>query len=180
LYTSQTLEGLPVLSADGQRLPLGITLPPLKLLNQPSGAPQNQVRARFGNAIELWGYDLALPSPGLRPGSVFTLTLYYRCLASTPNDYTEFVHLYDSLAGHLAAQLDSPPQGGNNPTSAWLPGEVIVERVRLSVSAQAPAGLYALKVGLYGSLDGNRLSGQNAQGQPLPNSEVDLIQLQVR
>ena len=180
LYTFRTQAELPVLGADLQRLPLGITLPPVKVLNQPSGAPQNLVQARFGNTIELWGYNLALPLGGLQPGSVFSLTLYYRSLASTPTDYTEFIHLYDPLAGQLAAQLDTPPQGGNNPTSAWLPGEVVVDRVNLSVSALAPDGNYTLKVGLYGSLNGNRLPVRNAKGEPLPNAEVDLMPLQVR
>ncbi len=178
LYDSRT-DVLPVFSVEGQPLPLGIVLAPLKIINQPAAVPQNIVGAHFGPDIELWGYDLAIPTGGWRPGADVSLTVFWRCLRPASGDLSEYVHVYDPATRQLIAQFDSQPQGGNNPTSAWQPGEVIVDRLQMTLDEHAPVGSYDLLFGLYTSTDGQRLTVTSSQNQLLPNGEVALTKIAV-
>ena len=75
--------------------------------------------------------------------------------------YTTFVHLLGD-EGAIVEQVDRPPEP---PTNSWLPGQVITETYRLP---RAPAGHYAVAVGLYEVASGRRLPVYNASGERLP------------
>jgi hypothetical protein len=49
------------------------------------------------------------------------------------------------------------PVNGRYPTSAWAPGEPIIDARAISLPADLPAGDYRLIVGLYTSTEGSRL-----------------------
>jgi hypothetical protein len=120
-----------------------------------------------------------MPETGLRSGTTFNLTLYYRSLAPTSQDLTQFIHVYDSERG-MAAQHDSSPLQGSNPTWAWTPGEVIVDTIPLTLASNASPGVYSLRVGLYNPSDGTRLPVRSKDGEPLPNGQILLTDLTIQ
>lgn len=71
-------------------------------------------------------------------------------------DYNIFLQLLTG-DGMLAAQHDSSPQGGFTPTSAWQPGQTVVDHHALALAANLPAGTYQLIAGLYNPITGRRL-----------------------
>jgi hypothetical protein len=127
----------------------------------PRGAPQVSADWVFGDALRLYGYDLEGPTSGVGELSV---TLHWEALRTLPADYTVFVHLRDG-AGAIVAQHDAPPQGGLNPTWAWLPGETVADRHVIPLPAGTPTGRYTLRVGLYELRDGGRLPVTGAAGE---------------
>ncbi len=92
----------------------------------------------FGDGISLASYRAAA-----QPGKI-ALDLRWQASSIPSHDYTIFVHILDSQ-GKIAAQTDVQPQGGNFPTSAWLPGESIADPITLAV----PPGHYTAEIGLY-------------------------------
>ncbi len=166
-------------SSTGTSLGEGVWLPPVKIVKAESKTdPQYGAGARFSEMATLIGYDLALPEAGLRAGDQFTLTLYFRGDTSQPQDYTRFVHLYSAQHG-MAAQHDSPPGDGRNPTSAWLPDEVIIDQVELTVAEDAIPGDYSLRVGMYDPIDGRRVAAFDEAGNAQPDGQVVLTNVSV-
>lgn len=114
-------------------------LPPSASAVQPAGY-------RFGQFVELLGYEVEPPSR--RPAGAAEVTLYWQANASVTEYATVFVHLLDQ-DGALVAQHDSQPVVGTYPLPAWLPGTVVADRHTLTLPAALPAGDYSLAVGLY-------------------------------
>ncbi len=104
------------------------------------------VTAQFGSAIRLLGYDLATSQA--QPGGELALTLYWQALDTPQRNYTVFTHVAGA-DGQLRGQFDGPPSGAAWLTSSWLPQEVVVDQRVLPIFADAPAGEYAVFVGLY-------------------------------
>ena len=166
LYDFGTQEPLLVSDASGQTLGDAFRLPPVKILGKhPTTAPQRRIDARLGDFATLVGYDILLPETGLRAGSPFTVTLYTRSEIPTSQDLTQFVQLYNPQFG-MAAQQDAPPLHGANPTWAWIPGEIIVDPIRLTVSQEAKPGVYSLQVGLYDPSDGSAFTCTEQKRRP--------------
>lgn len=130
---------------------------------------EEQASVRFGNeGITLVGYD---PPPGSIPSSQpFPLTLYWHLPeGQVAKDYTVFVHLL-AEDGRLLAQHDEIPNGGQRPTSEWLPGEYVIDPHQLSWRENGYAGPARIVVGLYDPLTGARLvldDGADAYTLPL-------------
>jgi len=155
-------------------------LPPVKIVNQQAHEPTQHLTARFGYMAALLGYDLALPAAGLYPGEHFAITLYYRSEAATGADYTRFLHVYNAASG-MAAQFDSPPQNGANPTWSWMPGEVIVDRVDLQVAEAAKPGQYTVYLGFYDpKAGGSRIQARDASGNGFPDDRVYVTAIEIR
>jgi len=102
-----------------------------------------------------------------------TLVLYWQALAPLERDYTVFTHLLGgynpATDGPLWAGHDSQPNGGHYPTTAWQPGQVVLDRHPLLVPDEAPPGDYQLEVGLYELATMVRLPATDATGQRLPD-----------
>ncbi|MCB8976861.1 MAG: hypothetical protein H6657_05480 [Ardenticatenaceae bacterium] len=99
--------------------------------------------AVFGEEIQLQGYQLSQTNEAL------DLTLVWQALADGQTDYIRFVHLIDVAEGGAPlAQNDSPPRYGSYPTSQWVSGEVIQDRLSLPLT-DVPPGSYQLAVGFY-------------------------------
>jgi hypothetical protein len=142
---------------------------PIPLPEHPSGAV-------LGGAVQLLGYSL--DRAGARPGDTLYLTLYWRVLAAMDADYTVFTHV---LGGHnpatngpVWAGHDSRPDGGHYPTTAWRPGEIVLDEHPLVIPADTPAGEYQLEAGLYLLATMARLPARDAAGQPLSGDAVPL------
>lgn len=84
----------------------------------PDSAPGVPLPADFGGEISLTGYTLHENA----------LTLHWLAQERIEKDYTLFVHVLDS-SGSRVYQSDTPPSdyGGPLPTTAWQPGEVVVD-----------------------------------------------------
>jgi hypothetical protein len=124
-----------------------------------------RVGARFGDMIELTGYDLRKERESLH------LTLYWQALTTPDRDYVFFVHLADRETGEPASQVDTMPRGYNYPTGLWAPGEVVSDEVELS-TGDAKAGRYDLAVGWYDPETKQRLQAVNSEGDPLPDDRL--------
>jgi hypothetical protein len=148
MYDYDTLDRLPVY-IPGEDVPRDdARLAPVKIVQPQPSSPTEKASAGFGDLATLIGYDLVLPETGLHPGTRFDLMLHFRADATTPVDYTRFVQVYDPGLG-MAAQFDSPPQNGSNPTWSWLADEIIIDSIQLQVADDAQPGVYPLYIGFY-------------------------------
>ncbi len=121
--------------------------PAPRLRAEPSSIPARPLgRVAWGDRaerIELLGWDLPTT---VQRGTPFELVLYLRALAPLDRPWTVFVHVDGDRARHLA---DHEPLGGACPTSAWQPGDVLIDRVTTTVSPNLPAGRYTVWIGLF-------------------------------
>lgn len=149
--------------------------------DDPAPRPEHPANVTFGGQVRLLGYDLERttnPSAPLRAGHELRITLYWQCLAPLSEDYTVFTHLlgeYNPASGSpLWAGHDGQPDGGHYPTTAWLPGQVILDVHTLSLPAEAPPGEYRLEAGLYLLSTMARLPAADVAGQRLPDDAAQL------
>jgi hypothetical protein len=94
--------------------------------------------------------------------NVVHLTLLWQSLQQMDVDHKFFVHLFDAESGSLVAQEDVMPQNWAYPTTWWEAGEVVADRITLSLEGLSP-GVYRLGFGVYNPLTGERLA---ITGQP--------------
>ena len=145
----------------------------LRVEGAPQIAPQKNVGARLGDAIELIGYDLA------RAGNAITLTAYWKSLAETRDDYTVFAHLVGALnpatSSPVWAQDDTRPGRGSYSTTRWRAGEIVIDEYRLSTPANLPRGDYTIEIGMYILETGARIRITDAQGAPM---ECDCVPIE--
>jgi 4-amino-4-deoxy-L-arabinose transferase-like glycosyltransferase len=139
-------------------------------------AMDRRVDAALGDGLTLLGFDL--PTSSIQPGEPLAATLYWQARAPVDRSYKVFLHLIDDT-GKLWTQWDSPPVLGGYPTSEWMPGEVVADRIRLPVGADTPPGTYRLFTGMYDEATGERLplvwQGQRLAGD---TSELAVITVQ--
>ncbi|MBI3977510.1 MAG: glycosyltransferase family 39 protein [Chloroflexi bacterium] len=127
----------------------------------------NPIRARFGELIELLGYEVRPASTsGIGSEQQIQLTLYWRALREMEVGYKVFTHLVGE-DGQIYGQDDSVPLGGAAPTTSWLPGEVLTDAYRLTVRGGAPAGRYRLIAGFYDPERGTRIPLADGSGDSL-------------
>ena len=117
--------------------------------------------ATFGDAIRL---DYYTTSPTCQQvGEMLTVALDWQTEKRELPDYTVFIHLI-APDGKLAAQQDGIPVGGFRPTPTWAVGEMIHDRHALLLPPELETGEYALWVGLYNGVTGERLPVRRAGG----------------
>jgi len=126
---------------------LSYALPPG--LASPAQPPDHAQLVSFGNEIDLLGYTFDDEGYVAR-GQTIDLSLYWRATRRPGGDYTLTIRLLDS-SGTVLAEYERQPVGGELPTSAWVPGELVVDDHRLPVGVGLPAGRYLLEVGWRGA-----------------------------
>ena len=115
----------------------------------------------FGEQLRLVGYDVPqVSADGVR------VQLVWQGLGAMRPDLTRFVHLVD--AAGLRGQNDSIPDEGSYPTSVWVDGEFVPEKVFIPTDESLPAGDYILHIGFYNPADGQRLTGETGDHFELP------------
>jgi hypothetical protein len=134
LVRRSTLGGAQVLSF---ALPSGLA--------KPSEAPEVVRRESFGDALDLLGYRVS-GDGHVAPGESLDLTLYWRATRRLAADYTLEMRLLGP-SGAVVATYERQPVGGSLPTSAWTPGEVVIDDHHLPVGPDLPAGVYRVEVG---------------------------------
>ena len=132
-----------------------------------SAQPERPVRATFGGAVQLLGYDLTPPK--IVPGQPVRVTLYFKCLDELPSDWRVFVHLDDPAGRAPRINADHDVAGGRFPLDAWKRGDVVRDAFAFVPTTDAAA--LDLWLGFYrgddrlpvdaASLDGARTDGQN-------------------
>ena len=179
MYDYDTLDRLPV-SVPGEEMPRDdARLAAVKIVQPQPPTPAKKVTADFGDLTTLIGYDLVLPETDLHPGERFDLTLHFRANTTTPVDYTRFVQVYDPALG-MAAQYDSLPQNGGNPTWSWLEDEIVVDHVQLQIADDAQPGVYPIYVGFYDRAEnGARLPVTDGNGTLIPESWYPVAEITV-
>lgn len=145
--------------------------------------PFTRCFARFGDSIELLGYELQpgelrsriTPLEGanyriVTPGQSLQLNLYWRALARMDQDFVLFIHIYDQQDQRVA-QRDLPLRYDDYPTSRWRPGELVIDRGDMPLPT-LPPGEYHLVIGLYDPQTHTRLPVQGETSITLTTIKV--------
>jgi len=125
------------------------------------------VNARAGNAT-LVGYRVE------NIGNLHVV-LYWRAVQPIDKDYSVFVHLSDASA-RVVAQQDRAPAFGLYSTTAWQPGESVIDAYDLQIDT---SGKYSLIVGMYDPVTLARVPAFDSQGVRLPDDQIVLTQITV-
>lgn len=156
LYYAPTQRDVPSRNAAGQPVPSIVgklrltpsTTAPSEALKDHSARPTS---FNYNGLAALWAYDYSAQE--LKPGDTLTITLYWQALATMEEDFTVFIHLLGPGLGGSSwdklTQFDRPPLDGDYPTSAWQPGDLIVDRYTLQIPVDATPGHYRPLVGFY-------------------------------
>ena len=142
-----------------------VVLDYLPTVNMPASAPNVPLDADFDGRIRLLGYTLDCNSEG----SGCNVRLYWQAMTDQDVNYTVFVHLVGQ-DGQVVSQHDGMPDGGFYPTSAWEPGEVVVDEHQIDLPEDMPPGDYRLLVGLYRLETDERLPLLGPNGELLSDS----------
>jgi hypothetical protein len=137
----------------GDAFPIGrVTIEP----HAPAGveAVPNPGNYNFEDRIRLLGY--AYDQRTLAPGQPIGLTLYWEALRSSPGDYEVLIRVLDG--GNVIATQQARPDGGSRPTTAWLPGELLVDTYSIPLDPGAAGSAVALEVGLVDATTGAQLN----------------------
>ena len=132
--------------------------------------------ARLGDGISILGYEV---EQAVRPGQDLEVTVAWQALREMDTSYKVFVHLYDEQGGILGQQ-DRIPGLGARPTSSWESREVVLDRYRIAVPHDVPAGTYPLAVGLYDPETGERLRVTSSEGGILDHNRVSLGHVEIK
>ena len=133
-------------------------LPDRHPASDPPTPPQTLPQAAFADLITAWGYGVSPRS--LEPGESLNIGLFLQARTSITEDYALALQLLSPVPGDdtTLVNFNTIPGGGNYPTYAWQPDEVVVDRYRLLVPAQVMR-TQAWRVGVifYRLSDGERL-----------------------
>ncbi|HMR64563.1 MAG TPA: hypothetical protein PKE64_11190, partial [Anaerolineae bacterium] len=112
-------------------------------------------------------------------GCPLTVEFYWQALSEMDQPYQVFFHLVDAN-GQIVAQLDrAPGPGGKEPTTGWLPGEIVSHPVDLSLAPDLPVGRYTLRLGLYLPPTGPRLPVADSTGQRTALDYIDVASIKI-
>jgi len=145
VYDAATGVRLAARGSDGELLGDNVRFGRVAVRPAPGDIP-NPIAVNFGDRMALVGYDLS--ERVARPGDEVALTLVWRALQQMDVNYTVSAQLVDAEM-RKAAQRDGWPQGGGAPTAGWEPGQTLVDPVALEVAADAPPGVYDVRVVVY-------------------------------
>ncbi len=137
----------------------------------PSVLEIEEVSYRFGDAVELIGYE-RLPAE-LRRGESALIRLYWRPLHESSAYAKVFVHIIDEQ-GQLVAQHDAQPVNDTYPIPIWQPGTIVLDEHTLQIPADLPAGAYTVAVGMYDPDSLERWPVAGPDGQLIPERRVVL------
>ena len=155
---------------------------------------QYPIGANLEDKARLLGYDASLSPLAESPAAFqFSRThcpaeaevcdamhfdFYWQGLREMDLLYFVFLHVVDAQ-GQIVAQHDlGPGQRGKQPTTSWLPGEIVTDPVDLALPAKIAPGQYTMRLGLYLPPDGPRLLILDENGQAIRDFiEIGTIQV---
>lgn len=135
----------------------------LSAMWQPNESAEAEPLASFGEIADLLHAEVTTDEAQM------TVRLRWQIREPTVEPLTAFVHFY-APNGVLLAQHDGPLAEGFVTAELWRRGDIIEETRLLTVPLPLPElGEYPVAVGLYNSLNGERLAA-TAEGRPLPDN----------
>ncbi|MCB0208801.1 MAG: DUF2723 domain-containing protein [Anaerolineae bacterium] len=149
-------------------------------------APPSQLTTplavNLDNKTQLLGYNTTLPALSnadaafqlnlndcreQEKGCQLSFEFYWQALSEMARPYRVFVHLVND-DGDIIAQRDKVPgRGEKQPTTGWIPGEVVADPLELTLAPDVPPGHYTLRLGMYLPTDGPRLPIVDVDNQPV-------------
>ncbi len=111
--------------------------------------PAEPIDAKIGEFALLRGVELK------KEVGRISVTLYWEALGSSSEPCKIFLHLVGP-DGKISTQTDAFPQEGILPTTAWLKGERLMDRLELVLPPDLPPGHYTLIAGMYEPETGRR------------------------
>jgi hypothetical protein len=136
----------------------------------------------FGSAVSLVG--LVAPAEiAVAPGQTITVTLVWNVLQPPGREVARFLHVLGP-DGRPVTQRSGVPCAGREdaspddacPSTSWLPNEMLIDPVEVTLPADLPPGRYPLATGWYDPATLERLPARDAQGAPSPD---DLFRLPI-
>jgi 4-amino-4-deoxy-L-arabinose transferase-like glycosyltransferase len=113
---------------------------------EPEQAEVLSAAVSLGDSLSLQGYSVW--DKQAKAGGLLYVTFLWQATEPLERDYKVFVHLLDADS-QLVAQRDSEPLNGLRPTTDWMAGETVRDRVGLWLPGSLPPGEYQLLVGMY-------------------------------
>jgi hypothetical protein len=130
--------------------------------NPAACAASERVDTAFGESIRLKAF--AVQAVRLGDHRLVCVHLEWEALAQIGESFKVGVHLTPSGGGDVLAQYDSQPVGYMMPTTAWQPGQPLVDRFAIALPANLPAGKYEVSLFLYNEATQERLSVAGMDG----------------
>lgn len=177
---SLTLGGMRVLEKEG------------RVFDVPS--IQTTLNVNLQNKVRLLGFDVSSSSNSTSTDHLaffsrsicqtegescqIQLDLYWQDIEEMAESYLVFLHVIDE-AGRIITQHDrAPGHRGKEPTTAWLPGEVVADPINIRLPADISPGSYKIFVGMYLPPDGPRLLVVDEAGSPIADAvEIGTINI---
>jgi len=107
--------------------------------------PEKLVRARFGEALELIGFDVSAESAV--PGAGVDLTAYFRCLGGVDEGWKILTHL--ETVDHRVKAFDHDPAMGRMKLEDCEADSFVADRVRVWIPPDFPNGTLKLYWGVF-------------------------------
>jgi hypothetical protein len=148
-FSKAMLEELDVLDERGVAVGTSLVIGKLTVL-RPRKPPsieeleiEHPIAGRFGDELELMGYEM--DRPVAQAGEGVHLTLFWRSLKEMNQPYTVLLQLTDEEGG-IAAEKTLPVASEAYPTTQWQADEVVRSQHYLPVPAGASAGRHRLQL----------------------------------
>ncbi|MEM7129915.1 MAG: glycosyltransferase family 39 protein [Chloroflexota bacterium] len=129
------------------------------------------------SAIRLRGFTLK--NQFAHPGNEIDLTLYWEARQPTSKPLSVTTQILDPNDFRKVGQRDGEPSCNLRPTNHWFPGELFADRYRIPINADAKAGTYQVRIGLYDRETGEALEAFTPEGESAGNglgiSQIDVV-----
>ncbi len=133
-------------------------------------APQVRLPWVFGSTLKLLGYDLARPIA--QAGVTLTFTTYVESIYPPPATVGWRAELVDR-SGNVVGKAEADPFANKYPLERWPLGKIARDTWSLPIDANAAAGAYELRLGLYRRENGEPIGVWHA-------SEADAVHKQLQ
>lgn len=173
VYDFNTGERLAVHSAEGELLADQVRFASLEIESEVEPPHLVGVFFDFEHVLALAAYDL--DQPIVSPGQKIHLTLYWRILAETEEDYWVLARLVGK-EGQLLLEETHRLQFNDLATSALSSGQILQDEHVLAIPPECtePA-IYELRLSVYSPVTGQRLTIAGGAGEP--STEFSLVRI---
>jgi hypothetical protein len=148
---------------------------PAMLSEEKVASRTDPINIRFDDIVRLTGFSLRPRSAN--PGKEVSVTLCWRAIAPTVENYAYFIHFLGPNESIVGAR-DTHPGLGRFPTSQWAAGDSFCDIVRIPVAGGAPApAIYDVEIGWYEEETGDRLPAYGADESTIEMVTVGKVKI---